>query len=282
MKKLFSLLLVVAMFASMSVVSFAATGANDASWEIVETAEGITATYYITNPQNVSAFTAAIAFDSTKVSADKNTAYTLGEDFAGSTVSPGSKSGNVKFAQTFGTATDRYVTKEGKVEAISFNFTRVDAEADLTNAFSYGTSLYVAKVTTSVDGSVTEYTSAKAADHFAAPVYKDARTPDSPFNATAAGTTITCTGKVDATVENYGVVFTAESTVEGARAQKYYGAMDGDTVKDYNGATTFTFGDWDGTFEIILEGVHAGEKELDFFVNDTVIADTNFTLTIAE
>ena len=56
--------------------------------------------------------------------------------------------------------------------------------------------------------------------------------------------------------------------------------MPGDTVKDYNGSTTFTFGDWDGSFEIILEGVHAGEKELDFFVDDTVIADTNFTVNV--
>ncbi|MBR5238979.1 MAG: hypothetical protein IKW04_00190 [Clostridia bacterium] len=279
MKKLFSLLLVVAMFASMSVVSFAATGTNDVSWEIVETADGITATYYITNPKNVSGFTAAIAFDATKVAADKNTPYTLGADFAGTTVSPGSKAGNVKFAQTFGTATDRYVTKTGKIECLSFNFTRVDADADLSNAFSYGTSLYVAKIA-SPDG---ELTSAKAAANFAAPVYIDNRAPivTNPFSATATGTTITCIGKVEATVENYGVVFTAESTVEGARAQKYYGAMDGDTVKDYNGSTTFTFGDWTGEFEIILEGVHAGTKTLSFFANDTVIeGDTTFTVTV--
>lgn len=104
--------------------------------------------------------------------------------------------------------------------------------------------------------------------------------PEPEFGASAAGTTITCFGKVAATATNYGVVFTKESTVEGARAQKYYGAMPGDTVKDYNGSTTFTFGDWDGSFEIILEGVHTGEKELDFFVDDTVIADTNFTVNV--
>lgn len=272
MKKLFSLLLVAAMLASMSVVAFAATGTNDVSWEIVETAEGITATYYITNPKNVSGFTAAIAFDATKVAADKNTPYTLGADFAGTTVSPGSKAGNVKFAQTFGTATDRYVTKTGKVECLSFNFTRVDEAADLTNAFSYGTSLYVAKIA-SPDG---ELTSAKAADHFAAPTYKDNR---SSFSATAAGSTITCIGKVAATSTNYGVEFTAESTVEGARAQKYYGAMDGDTVSDgAEGTTTFTFGAWDGSFEIVLEGVQAGSKTLNFFVNDTIIPNTTFTV----
>lgn len=106
----------------------------------------------------------------------------------------------------------------------------------------------------------------------------DTPAPSNPFSATIAGSTITCAGKVDATVANYGVEFTAESTVEGARAQKYYGAMPGDTVKDYNGSTTFTFGDWDGSFEIILEGVHAGTKVLNFFANDTIIADTTFTV----
>lgn len=102
----------------------------------------------------------------------------------------------------------------------------------------------------------------------------------SDFSASAAGTTITCFGKVPATVSNYGVVFTKESTVEQARDQKYYGAMPGDTVKDYNGSTTFTFGDWDGTFEIILEGVHVGDKKLNFFMNDQIIDGTNFTVNV--
>ena len=102
--------------------------------------------------------------------------------------------------------------------------------------------------------------------------------PANPFSATAAGTTISCAGKVDATVANYGVEFT--SNYAGTRAQKYYGAMNGDTVKDYNGSTTFTFGDWDGTFEIILEEVHAGTKVLNFFANDTIIADTTFTVVV--
>ncbi len=96
------------------------------------------------------------------------------------------------------------------------------------------------------------------------------------FSATAAGTTITCAGKVDATVSNYGVIF--DTNAVGTRAQKYYGAMPGDTVLDYNGSTTFTFGDWDGTFEIVLEGVSAGSKTLNFFANDTIIADTTFTV----
>lgn len=100
------------------------------------------------------------------------------------------------------------------------------------------------------------------------------------FSATVSGTTITCAGKVDATVSNYGVEFTAASTVGGTRAQKYYGAMNGDTVGNYNGNTTFTIGDWNGSFEIVLEGVHAGEKELNFFADDAIIANSNCKVTV--
>lgn len=282
MKKIFSLLLVVAMLASLSMVASAATN-NVMSTEVVETTEGITVTVYITNPANVAGFTASLAFPTT-LTTDKS--YTLAEDFAACSVTPSSKTASgtnqVRFQATFGTATDKFVTKTGKVAVISFPLTRTDATAEYaSDDFAYASGLYAAKMTL---GDNTEYkqTAAAAAAQFTAPVYSDERAPESPFSATAAGTTITCAGKVDATVDNYGVVFTAESTVEGARAQKYYGAMNGDTVKDYNGSTTFTFEGWDGTFEIILEGVHAGEKELDFFVNDTVIEDTNFILNIAE
>lgn len=111
--------------------------------------------------------------------------------------------------------------------------------------------------------------------------WENLKAADEPeFGVDVTGTTLNCWGKVDATVTNYGVEFTADSTVNGARAQKYYGAMNGDTVKDYNGATTFTFGDWDGTFSIVLEGVHAGDKTVNFFANDTAIADTTFTVTV--
>lgn len=56
--------------------------------------------------------------------------------------------------------------------------------------------------------------------------------------------------------------------------KKFYGAKDGDTVSDgAEGTTTFTFGDWDGTFEIVLTNITekgtAGEKTYRFFVGDT-------------
>lgn len=84
--------------------------------------------------------------------------------------------------------------------------------------------------------------------------------------------TITFAGRVGAEWMNldYGVEFTANK--EGTRAQRYYGAKDGDTVAlDPAAGTTqvFTFGDWDGTFEIVLTNIaEAGNKEYKFFVGD--------------
>ncbi len=65
----------------------------------------------------------------------------------------------------------------------------------------------------------------------------------------------------------YGIEFTTNKS--GTRAQKYYGAKSGDTVSDgAEGTTVFTFDEWDGSFEIILQGVSLGEKEYRFFVGD--------------
>ncbi len=86
-----------------------------------------------------------------------------------------------------------------------------------------------------------------------------------------AGTTLTFAGRVGAEWMDldYGVEFTSNKV--GTRAQRYYGAKDGDTVAlDAEAGTTqtFTFGAWDGTFEIILTNVSAGDKEFKFFVGD--------------
>ena len=102
-------------------------------------------------------------------------------------------------------------------------------------------------------------------------------------NATAVvdGTTITMSGKVGAEWMDlkYGVEFSANKA--GTRAQKYYGAKSGDTVGDYNGSTEFTFGDWDGSFEIILEGVSTGEKTYKFFVGDNYTEEATLTVEAA-
>ena len=284
MKKVFSLLLVVAMLVSLSLVASAAPANAAGGMHTVITDNGATATIdvYIANGESVNGFTSYIVTDAVTY---KDGAKACGP-FAGCDLftPTTNKAGYIKFVVGW-LSNDNAMDIDGLTKVLTYNVNKVDANKKLTEAdFAYSTStIKVSKVTTVNGGLVAgvaggnNFTTAKAGAYFTLAV--DA---GSDFDATAAGTTITCTGKVDATVENYGVVFTAESTVEGARAQKYYGAMPGDTVKDYNGSTTFTFGDWDGTFEIVLVNVHAGEKELNFFANDTVIADTNFTLTIAE
>ncbi len=287
MKKVFSLLLVVAMLASLSLVASAAP-ANEAGGMhtvITETDEGITVAVYANNVVDCNGFLFQLLSDAItyKDGLDVNAAFD-------SRLAATSES-TMKFS--YGMTTTNYITSAGSTKLLSFNATKVNPEATLTEAdFAYGTKINnLSKITTATGSTVAGIsagTSNFATNKSAAQVYftieyVDAREPivTNPFSATVDGTTITCAGKVDATVENYGVEFTAESTVEGARAQKYYGAMPGDTVKDYNGSTTFTFGDWDGTFEIILEGVHAGEKTLSFFANDTTIAEANaFTVTV--
>ena len=279
MKKIFSLLVVVAMLASLSLIA-CADATNTVSIEVVETTAGIVATYYVTNPSNVAGFTASLTFP-TALTTDKS--YTLGTDFSACTVSPASKSGQVKFAGTFGTATEKYVTKSGKVEIISFPLTRgtTDETVYTSDSFGIGTGLYVAKV---VLGDASQITNTANPGNYSAPVYTDNRAPAETFvnsetsevSKETVGTetvnVVTCAGRVGAAYQtlDYGVEFAADSTVGGTRAQRYYGAKYGDTISNGAGGTTiFTFeGVWDGTFEIILQGVHAGTKNFQFFVGD--------------
>ncbi len=63
----------------------------------------------------------------------------------------------------------------------------------------------------------------------------------------------------------------------------FFGAKDGDTVSDGNeGTTTFTFGGWDGTFEIILQNITekgtAGEKTYRFFVGENYTDEATVTV----
>lgn len=288
MKKVFSLLLVVAMLASLSLVAFAAP-ANEAGGMhtvITETDEGITVTVYANNVVDLSGFLFNLQTTAITYAGDLK----VNEAFDQKVNDPSSTSLKIQYAATDAA---NYITNAGSTELFSFKATKADADATLTEAdFAYGTKINnLSKLATKTGSTIAGIsagpsnfaTNKTAAQAYFTIEYVDARTPivENPFSATASGTTITCIGKVDASATNYGVVFTAASTLDGARAQKFYGAMDGDTVSDgAEGTRTFTFGDWDGSFQIILEGVHAGEKELDFFVNDTVIEDTNFTLTV--
>lgn len=288
MKKVFSLLLVVAMLVSLSVVASAAANANGGMHTVVtETDTDITVDVYIANAESVNGFTHYLLSDA--VSFVAGSAEACGQ-FAGcDTFSETNKTGYNKYVVAW-SAAEKAATFTAAEKVLTYKVAKIDATAELSAAdFSYSTStIKVSKVNTINGGTVAGQTGGNSFTTKSQPAYftidyVDDRTPivENPFSATASGTTITCIGKVDASATNYGVVFTAASTLDGARAQKFYGAMDGDTVSDgAEGTRTFTFGDWDGSFQIILEGVHAGEKELDFFVNDTVIEDTNFTLTV--
>lgn len=286
MKKVFSLLLVVAMLASLSLVAFAAepNAAGGMHAIVTETAEDITVDVYVTNIDYCAGFNFIMTTDALTY---VDGSAVLGDLFAVGKLTPSTKAGQIKFVHSF-TDLSQYPTEAGTVLALSFKVEKTVETLTEENIFTYGNkSTTASKVVTGTGGTVAgqaagnNFTSAKVPAYFTK-AYVDARTPiveEPDFSATAAGTTITCIGKVAATATNYGVEFTAESTVEGARAQKYYGAMDGDTVSDgAEGTTTFTFGDWDGSFVIVLEGVQAGSKTLNFFENDTIIADTTFTV----
>ena len=285
MKKVFSLLLVVAMLASLSLVAFAAepNAAGGMHTIVTETADDITVDVYVTNIANCSGFNFIM---NTETLTYVDGSAVLGNLFAVGKLTPTISAGKIKFVHSF-TDLSQYLTEEGTVLALSF---KVAKTTDLTenNIFTYGDkSTTACKIGTGTGGTVAgqaagnNFTSAKVPAYFTK-AYVDARTPvvvEPDFSATAAGSTITCIGKVAATVENYGVVFTADSTVDGARAQKYYGAMPADVIA--TGNTEFTFGDWTGEFEIVLQNVHAGNKTLSFFANDTVIeGDTTFTVVV--
>lgn len=291
MKKFVTLLLAVTMVFALAVgVSAAdvATGINT-NW----TVEGdiVTVTVSAVNLASFSSMRQGINYNSglTLLHTDKVTPAT-----ASSTEADVIDYVNSKFAAfpaksakvTVGTrivnnfsATDvaQYVDATAKTDLYKLYFKKNSVEVNDTTFSNY----YAATTQTYYqNGTTTKYKSNAAGNFgytYVAPVVTN------PFSATVAGTTITCAGRVDAASTNYGVIFTAESTVNGDRAQKYYGAMNGDTVaanKEATSTTVFNFDGWDGTFEIILENVSAGSKTLDFFVNDTVIADTNFTVVV--
>lgn len=289
MKKIIALLMAMAMVLSLAVCASAATVATGINVVAEEDAAGIvTVTVSAANVSDFSGLKLGLDFDETKVSllhTDKATAATSSSTHANvvEVVDDGyaaMASHNVTIKDTyiivndFVSAIDQWFDTTDNV-LIKLYFKKVDgATLDDTSFVNY---YKVITKTYYKTGTTQKLSNAEGNFGYTVIPYK-APIVTNPFSATVDGTKITCAGKVDATVENYGVVFTAESTVEGARAQKYYGAMPGDTVKDYNGSTTFTFGDWDGSFEIVLEGVHAGTKVLNFFANDTIIADTTFTV----
>lgn len=290
MKKIIALLMAMAMVLSLAVCASAASVTTGINVVAEEDATGlVTVTVSAANISDFSGLKLGLDFDEAKVAllnVDKVTPATTSSTHADvvEVVDAGyaaMASHNVTIKDTyiivndFVSATDQWFDTTDNV-LIKLYFQKNDgATLDDTSFINY----YKVTAKTYYKTGTTQVLSNKAGA-FGYTVVPFVPTVDEPdFSATAAGSTITCVGKVAATATNYGVEFTAESTVEGARAQKYYGAMDGDTVSDgAEGTTTFTFGDWDGSFVIVLEGVQAGSKTLNFFVDDTIIADTTFTV----
>lgn len=283
MKKVFSLLLVVAMLVSMSVVASAAS-ANEVGGMhtvITETNDDITVAVYAKNYTDLSGFTYYLLTD--------DVTYVANSRVAGPAFASGWAGGSTDFTKTDGlncqwNATDpSYAqTSAGQNLGFSFKVAKVDPTHELSASdFAYGTSaVKLSKLVTLSGGTVAGITAGNNfkntsyGDYFTIE-YVDERSSapvDEFVNDTSSaveGTTITCAGRVGAEhlSKKYGVEFTADSTVGGTRPQVFYGAKPGDTVSDGAGGTkTFVFDGWDGTFEIILQGVHAGTKNFRFFV----------------
>lgn len=289
MKKLFSLLLVVAMIASMSIVSFAAD-TNVMKAVLDETAEGIAVTVTVTNPSEL--FASVVSFSVPK-NLTWDTTYTLGSDFAAMT----------KITPTFNTskadynrvrmnmscaATEDAITASGEKTLFTLVLTRdagneatyTSADFAFINASGYYTNI------SPVTG--TKLESTKNADNFIAPVYTDSRAggEEKEYEDAVSGASksITFAGKIKAfeAVENYGVE---------VNGKKFFGAMVGDMVSSDGteanfGNTEVAFSDsttWDGSFQINLTGIKADTTSgsYKYFVNGAYVTDAK-TVAIAD
>lgn len=303
MKKVFSLLLAVAMLASMFVFAIAAepNAAGGMHTVITETDDKITVEVIITNVTQFTGMTSYLMTDDVKLVANS---AVKGDKVSGFLLSDGGKTDGIKLGLST-TDASLYFDEAGSFTALTYEVTKVDSSKELSESdFAYGTkSTTASKVTTPAGGTVAGVSGASNAfgtnktgmiDYFTIK-YVDARTPAATptptpapatptptpvpekfvnnTNAVVDGTTITVSGKVGAAwlAQDYGVEFTTNKL--GTRAQRYYGAKDGSIVADFNGtgATIVDFDTWDGTFEIVLNNVSAGTKEYKFFVG------TNYT-----
>lgn len=278
MKKLFSLLLVVAMIASMSIVSFAAdTNVMKAVFD--ETAEGILVTVTVTNPTEF--YSTVVSFKTPKnLTWDKT--FTMGAGFeamAGATAATFNTSkadmNRARMNLAF-PSTDAAVTASGEKTLFTFVLTR-DAGNDVayTSAdFAYlNASGYYTNISP-VTG--TKLESTKNPDNFIAPVYEDKRGGNTPvvelgdaaeelksadYAAASAADkgTLTFVAKVSAEKLNeaYGVI---------VAGKKFFGAP-ASSIADPDFA-------WDGSFEIVLNNITekgtAGEKSFQYFVGDAL------------
>ncbi len=285
MKKVFSLLLVVAMLVSMAVVASAAP-ANQAGGMhtvITETDTDITVDIYLNNINYCGGFNSLLLTDAVTYVAGS---AVLGDSFAvGKLTDTQNKAGQIKMIHTFSDL-GQYVTNTGSLLALSYKVEKVNPDVELEEAdFAMGaTALTTSKVTTGTGGTIAgveagnNFTSQKQPAYFTIE-YVDARAPIVPvpdFGFNLAGTTVDCYGKLSAEDigKAYGVAFT-----KGDKTMKYHGAKPGETVNVDGNVTELVFDEWDGTFSIVLEGVSAGDKEFRFFVGDTYVEDA-FSFTV--
>lgn len=312
MKKIISLLLAVAMIASLSIVSFAAdaNAAGGMHTVITETETDITVDVYVNNVVDCSSITSYIVTDAVTF---VDGSAVVGAEFEAATLTPTTnKAGYIKFVLLHTDAAN-FFTDAGSVKALSYKVAKVDPAATLSEAdFAYSTSsIKVSKVVTASTGTVAgltagnNFTTAKQPAYFTI-AYVDDRTPTpdpdpipdpiilgdaaevldsadvvaSEATETAEGKgVLTFAGKVKApaAAEDYGVI---------VNGRKFFGAKSGDMVSDGNGGVTeFVFGSWDGTFEIILNNItnatsgnNAGAKAYQYFVGEKYTNAANVTV----
>lgn len=180
MKKIISLLMVVAVVLTMSLTSFAAAPIQGMHTIITETDSDITVTVKVGNVVNFNGATTYLKTSAVTYAGS----YELGDKVAGWTVTPTTnKAGYIKFVISTTDAAS-YITEAGEFEVISYKVAKADASATLSAAdFAYGTgTLDVSKVTTPTGGTVAgqaagnNFTSKKVPDYFTLE-YVDARTP---------------------------------------------------------------------------------------------------------
>jgi hypothetical protein len=144
MKKIFSILLVVAMVASLSLVSFAATQGMKTT--ITETDSDITVTVTVGNVDGCNSVTALMLSDKVTL---VDGSVEAGAKFAGATYTAPTTKYPFKFVYTFTDAAD-YITDAGEFVVLTYKVAKVDASYELSAAdFAYGTgTLDISKITT--------------------------------------------------------------------------------------------------------------------------------------
>ena len=287
MKKIVALLMALSMVLSLAICVNAADVAKGVNTTFVEDENGlITATVKVKDVANFSGMKIGIDFDETKVSLllnDKATAATTSSTYD-EVVETGLSAGfdglgahAVTIKDTYlivnvaASATSQWYNCADDVQFKLYFQKKADATIDDTtfvNYYKVTAKTYYKYETTQVSSNVAGNFGYTVVPYEAPIVEPDKFINDEGANGGVG--TITFFGRVGAEWldEEYGVI------VEG---KDFFGAKDGDTVAadaTATSTTTFTFGDWDGTFEIVMTNITekgtAGTKTYQFFVGENV------------